>query len=116
MKLRDLVLVRLPFYLRALAIVLIVASPILAAMHFHGTLCYFDKVMYHPSFGVLVLSAIWMVSGYGLEKYIDYELTLSDLSGARHYRDVDRYFIIIIGTQTVLIFVSVTVVNCLAPF
>jgi hypothetical protein len=106
MKLRDLVLVRLPFYLRALAIVLIVASPILAAMHFHGTLCYFDKMMYHPSFGVLVLSAIWM----------DYELTLSDLSGTRHYRDVDRYFIIIIGTQTVLIFVSVTVVNCLAPF
>ena len=78
-------------FLRAFVIVLIIASPILAAMYFHETLCYFDKIMYHPSFGVLALSAIWMVSGYGLEKYIDYEQTLSDPSGARHYRDVDRY-------------------------
>jgi hypothetical protein len=116
MKLRDLLLVHLPFYLRAFAIVLIFVSPVWAAMHFHEALCYFDKAMYHPSFGVLVLSAIWMVSGYGLEKYIDYEQTLSDLSGARHYRDVDRYFIIIIGTQTVLAFVGVITLNCLAPF
>src|SRR5262249_49386020 len=116
MKLRDLLFVHLPFYLRAFALVLIIASPILAAMHFHEALCYFDKAMYHLSFGVLVLSAIWMVSGYGLEKYIDYEQTLSDPMGRRHYRDVDRYFIIIIATQFVLIAVSVTVVNCLAPF
>jgi hypothetical protein len=57
-----------------------------------------------------------MVSGYGLEKYIDYQQTLSDPLGNRHYQDVDRYFFIIIGTQTVLIFVSVTVGNCLASF
>src|SRR5262249_37532778 len=104
-----------PFYLRAFAIVLIIASPILAAMHFHETLCYFDKAMYHPSFGVLVLSAIWMVSGYGLEEYIDYEQTLSAPLGEKHYRDPDLRFFIIIGTQIVLIAVSVTVVNCLAP-
>ena len=75
------------------------------------------KVVYHvPSFGLFALSVIWIIYGYGLVKYIDYEQTLSDLSGARHHRDVDRYAIIIIGTQIVLFFVSGITVNCLAPF
>jgi len=117
MKLRDLVFVHLPRYLRGLAIFLIFASPVLAALHFHDALCHFDKVMYHvPAFGLLPLSLIWMVSGYGLEKYMDYEQTLSDPSGGRHYRDVDRYFIIIFGTMIVLVFVGVITLNCLAPF
>ena len=114
---RDFTFVYLPLYLRAFAIFLIFASPVLAALHFHDTLCYFDKVVYHvPSFGLFALSAIWIIYGYGLEKYLDYEQTLSDLSGARHHRDVDRYAIIIIGTQIVLFFVSGITVNCLAPF
>ena len=117
MKLRDLVFVRLPLYLRGFAIFLIFASPVLAALHFHDALCYFDKVVYHvPSFGFFALSVIWIIYGYGLEKCIDYEQTLSDPSGARHYRDVDRYAIIIIGTQIVLFFVSGITLDCLAPF
>ena len=98
---RDFTFVYLPLYLRAFAIFLIFASPVLAALHFHDTLCYFDKVVYHvPSFGLFALSVIWIIYGYGLEKYIDYEQTLSDPSGATlpgrrplrhyHYRNSDR--------------------------
>src|SRR5215471_414554 len=117
MKLRDFVSVHLPLYLRGFAIFLIFASPVLAALQFHDAICHFDKVMYHvPAFGLLPLSVIWIIYGYGLEKYIDYEQTLSDPSGARHYRDVDRYAMIIIGTQIVLFFVGVITLNCLAPF
>lgn len=79
---RSFLFVYLPLYLRGFAIFLIFASPVWAALNFHDALCYAD----------------------GLEKYIDYEQTLSDPSGARHYRDVDRYAIIIIGTQIVLFF------------
>ena len=117
MKLRDLLFVHLPLYLRGFAIFLIFASPVLAALHFHDALCHFDKVMYHvPAFGLLPLSVIWIIYGYGLEKYIDYEQTLSDPSGARHYRGADRYAIIIIVAQTVLFFVGGITLNCLAPF
>jgi len=117
MKLRDLVFMHLPLYLRGFAIFLIFASPVLAALHFHDALCYFDKVMYHvPAFGLFGLSLIWIISGYGLEKYMDYEQTLSDPSGGRHYRDVDRYFVIIFGTMIGLFFVGGITLNCLAPF
>ena len=98
---RDFTFVYLPLYLRGFAIFLIFASPVLAALHFHDALCYFDKVVYHvPSFGLFALSVIWIIYGYGLEKYIDYEQTLSDPSGATlpgrrplrhyHYRNSDR--------------------------
>ena len=51
---RDFTVVYLPLYLRAFAIFLIFASPVLAALHFHDTLCYFDKVVYHvPSLDCL---------------------------------------------------------------
>ena len=117
MKLRDLLVVRLPLYLRGFAIFLIFASPVWAALHFHEALCYFDKVMYHvPAFGLFALSVIWITYGFGLENHIDYEQTLSDPSGGRHYRNIDRYFIIIFGTMIVLFFVGGITLNCLAPF
>ena len=36
---RDFTFVYLPLYLRAFAIFLIFASPVLAALHFHDALC-----------------------------------------------------------------------------
>ena len=39
---RDFTFVYLPLYLRAFAIFLIFASPVLAALHFHDALCYFE--------------------------------------------------------------------------
>jgi len=99
---RDFVFVYLPLYLRGFAIFLIFASPVLAALHFHDALCYFDKVVYYvPSFGLFALSVIWIVYGYGLEKYIDYEQNLKRPLGRatlprrrplryHHYRNSDR--------------------------
>jgi len=56
---RDFVLVRLPRYLRAFAIFLLFASPVLATAYFFPTLDHFNKAMYHiPSFALLGLSAI----------------------------------------------------------
>jgi len=96
---RDFTFVYLPLYLRAFAIFLIFASPVLAALHFHDALCYFDKVVYHvPSFGLFALSVIWISYGYGLEKYIDYEQTLSDPWGARHTSILRRH-LAAIGTM-----------------
>jgi hypothetical protein len=68
---RDFV-VHLPLYLRAFAIFLIFASPVLATLYFYRTLDHFNKVTYHvPSFALLTLSAIIF---YGLRKYFDYDL------------------------------------------
>ena len=114
---RDFVFVYLPLYLRGFAIFLIFASPVLAALHFHDALCYFDKVVYYvPSFGLFALSVIWIIYGYGLEKYIDYEQNLKRPLGRATLPRVDRYAIIIIGTQIVLFFVSGITLNCLALF
>jgi hypothetical protein len=51
--------VRLPHYLRVVAIFLILASPILATLYFAPTLDHLNKAMYHLlSFALLALSTI----------------------------------------------------------
>jgi hypothetical protein len=56
---RDFVFVRLPSYLRAVAIFLLFASPVLATLYFAPALDHFNKAMYHiPSYALLALSAI----------------------------------------------------------
>jgi hypothetical protein len=56
---RDFAFVHLLPYLRAFAIFLIFASPVLATLYFFPTLDHFNKVKYHvPSFALLALSAL----------------------------------------------------------
>jgi len=55
----DFAFVNLPLDLRAFAIFLIFASPVLSTLYFSPMLDHFNKVRYHvPSFALLALSAI----------------------------------------------------------
>jgi hypothetical protein len=67
---RDFVFVRLPHYLRAVAIFLIFASPVLATLYLAPMLDHFNKAIYHIlSSALFALSAIIF---YRLTKYLDY--------------------------------------------
>ena len=82
---RDFVFVRLPHYLRAVAIFLIFASPVLATLYFHPMLVHFNKVTYCvPSFALFALSAIIF---YGLRKYLDYDRISRDAWGELHWQE-----------------------------
>ena len=83
---RDFAFVRLPHYLRAVAILLIFASPVLATLYFAPTLDHFNKALYHiPSFVLLALSAIIFCR---LRKYLDYDRMSREVSGELHWQDL----------------------------
>ena len=105
---RDFVFVRLPRYLRAFAIFLIFASPVLAALYFAPTLVHFNKVTYCvPSFALFALSAIIF---YGLRKYLDYDRMTREASGGLHWQEeLPRHARILIGIAIVLLCIGMII-------
>ena len=99
---RDFVFVRLPHYLRAVAIFLIFASPVLATLYFAPTLYSFNKAMYHiPSFALLALSAtiFYRLRWYA---YFDQDPWRADPD----LLELPRHLRILFGIAIVLLFIG----------
>ena len=99
---RDFVFVRLPHYLRAFAIFLIFASPVVLVALYFDTLDHFNKAMYHiPSFALLALSATIF---YRLRWYLYFDK--DPWRADRDLLELPRHLRIPFGIAIVLLFIG----------